>query len=381
MQFKLVVGVLLSIVLLETGCTKQNNVGDAMRIYTGTYTEADSQGIELYTLDPASGEVQFVSTVVKTASPSYIRFSADGRNLYAVNELVEPAGKLSAFEVDPATGGLKFLNSLPSDGRAPCYLEVSANGKFVLFNNYLDGVAGVQTLNPGGQLGQPAMRLKFTGGGPNAARQEASHVHSITLDAQNELAVVADLGSDKLTVFSFDALSGKLTQLSEAQTASGAGPRHSCFTSDGQTLFVANELNSTVEVFKVDRKDGSLQRLQTISTLPPDFSGKNFPADIHLSPDQKFLYVSNRGHESLAVFSWNQEKLHFNGAIPVGGSWPRNFTISKDGKWLIVANQKSRYLVVFKRNLENGVLTQSAQIATIASPACVKIWEPVISGQ
>lgn len=375
MHLNLVVGFLLSMMLLGTGCTKQNNVGDDMLIYTGTYTEADSQGIELYACNKADGRLRFVRTAAQTASPSYIRISPDGGYLYAVNELVDPAGKLSAFKIDAADGSLRYLNSLPSDGRAPCYLEVSRNGKFVLFNNYLDGVAGVQTLTTGGQLGQPAMRLQFAGSGPNSARQEAAHVHSITLDPQNTFAVVADLGTDKLSLFRFDAAVGGLEKVSEVQTAPGAGPRHSCFTANGQTLFVANELNSTVEVFAINRESESLKRVQTISTLPQDFSGKNFPADIHLSPDQKFLYVSNRGHESLALFRVREGKLNLVGTIPVGGSWPRNFTISKDGKWLIVANQKSRNLVVFKRDLQSGRLTMTGQIATIASPACVKIYD------
>ncbi len=352
-----------------------------MLVYVGTYTEADSQGIELYRLDQKFGTLRYLRTIPKVKNPSYLCLSPDQRYLYAANELLEsdgrPTGRISAFALESNGGTPVLINRVGSHGRAPCYMTVSANGKYVLANNYLDGTAVSLPVLENGGLGQPVSIIKQKGSGPVKGRQDASHVHSINLDPQNNFAVIADLGSDQLSVFAFNSRTGQLTPQEDktVQTAPGAGPRHLTFSPDGKRLYVANELNSTVEAYSFNTATGELKRLQTVSTLPGEFKGTNYPADIHISPDGKFLYISNRGHESIAIFSVNSQngELSLLTTEPVNGSWPRNFVITPEGKYLLVANQKSRNLVLFRRDASTGRLKRLSSVPTVAAPACVKI--------
>jgi len=368
---------LVAVLLLQ--CTPSQKDTKQMIVYAGTYTEADSQGIELYRLNQQDGSLSYLKTVSQVKNPSYLQFSPDQKYLYAVNELLQwhdrPGGAVSAFRVNQKNGDLSFINQVSSLGRAPCYLTTSNNGRFVLLNNYLGGTALSLPVQENGGLGQPVSLLHFSGSGLLKERQDASHVHSINLNPQNNLALVADLGTDKLSLCSFEPHTGKLTlrEGETVQTGAGAGPRHLTFSADGSIIFLANELNNTAETFRL--KNGSMKHLQTISTVPPDFNGKNYPADIHLSPDGRFLYVSNRGHESIAVFKVNQTNglLSFISVVPVEGSWPRNFILSRNGDLLLVANQKSKNIVVFRRDTQNGLLTFLSKTSTLAAPACLKI--------
>ncbi len=367
----------IGLILMQ--CSIRNKDETSMLLYVGTYTETDSQGIELYKFHSDSGHMEFIKTFSHIPNPSYLYLAQNGRTLFAVNELVgsreKPEGAISAFSVNPDNGDLKFINSISSEGRAPCYLSLSASNRFLLVNNYLDGKAMSVNLLGSGALGEPVSILHFVGSGPVKGRQDASHVHSINPDPQNRFVVTADLGTDKLSVFRLNASDGTLSEVeaAAAQTAPGAGPRHTAFTADGRTVFVANELNSTVEAFRFNSQTGSLVHLQTIRTLPGKYTGKNYPADIHLSPDNRYLYVSNRGHESIAIFSLDKltAELSFVATQSVFGSWPRNFVLSKDGNWLLVANQKSRNIVVFRRNQTNGLLIKRAGIKSVAAPVCL----------
>ena len=374
----LFVSMLIGIFNIAT-CTPREKGKQFMFLYVGTYTENDAQCIELYRLNESSGKLTYLKTFGGIANPSYLRFSSDGRYLFAVNELVKwqgkPQGAVSAFKVKE-NGDLQLINQVASHGRAPCYLIVTPGDHFLLLNNYLNGTALSLTSEKDGRLGAPVSVIWFEGSGPNKQRQDASHVHSINLDPTHHFAVVADLGTDRLSVLAFDSLSGQLHLLKDktVQTAPGAGPRHTVFSKDGKFLFVANELNNTVEVFSFEPNDGMLRHLQTVSTLPQDFTGTNYPADIHLSPDGKFLYVSNRGHESITIFSVREDgQLNFVGSESVRGSWPRNFTLSVDGRFLIVADQKSKDLVVFRRDAKTGLLTFLYKQSTMATPSCVKL--------
>ncbi len=350
-------------------------------VYVGTYTEADSQGIEIYALNPKTGRLSYLKTVAGIVNPSYLQISADRRFLFAVNEITgfrgRPTGTLSAFKVDSFSGDLTPINRVSSHGRAPCYLTLSSNGRFVLANNYLDGTAGSFPVLPNGALGDPVSIIHQKGSGPNLKRQEASHIHCIQPDPQNHFVITTNLGTDRLSVYAFDSGSGRLSPLPEktVHTTPGAGPRHLAFSRDGRNVYVANELNNTVEAFSFDRDSGNLRHFQTLSTVPSDFKGTNYPGDIHLSPDGRFLYVSNRGDESLAIFSVESHsgRLAFLSTEPVRGSWPRNFTLSKDGRLVLVANQKSRTIASFRRDASTGFLHWLASIKTHAAPACVKI--------
>ncbi len=373
--------ILLMIGFLMTACETKQQGNSKMLVYIGTYTENDSQGIEIYRFNTQSGKLQYFATAAGIKNPSYLRISDDGRRLYAVNELTEfhglAQGAITSFAIDPESGKLNLINQIPSHGQAPCYLELSKNEHFVLANNYLGGTAISVPILPNGSLGDPVSIIRFKGSGPVKGRQEASHVHSINLNPQNTFAIVADLGSDQLSVLRFDSVKGSLQILQEKTVclSPGSGPRHVAFSKDGKFVYVANELNSTVDAFLFDPASGSMEHLQTLRTIPQDFSRKNYPADIHLSPDGQFLYLSNRGHESIAIFRVDQKSglLKRSAEVPVYGSWPRNFTLSAKGKWLIVANQKSKNLVVFKRNAQDGLLEKRWEIHTKATPACVKI--------
>ncbi len=361
----------------------QNKGKEAMRFYVGTYTSADSQGIELYELNTKTGKLRFLRNFPGIKNASYLRFSDNGRFLYAVNELTEwqnkPTGTITAFAVEKKTGNLHPINQVASHGRAPCYLEMSHDGHFVLLNNYLDGTVLSYAVSADGGLDTVISLIRFhKASGVIQRRQEAPHVHSVVLNPKNTFALVADLGADRLTVLAFAQNTGFLTLLPDrsVQTAPGAGPRHSVFSANGKYVYVANELNSTVEVFSFDVHTGRLTPLQTISTVPNDYAGINYPADIHLCPDGKFLYVSNRGHESMAVFSVHASNgtLSFLGTDSVYGSWPRNFSLTPDGAFVIVANQKTNNLVLFRRNGLNGRLKKLDSISTMAAPACIAFY-------
>jgi len=352
-----------------------------MLLYVGTYTEADSQGIEIYRMNEQTGTLSFRKTVPQIKNPSYIKLSPDQKYLYAVNELLKwdgkPQGAVAAFSVDWQNGDLHLINQVPSEGRAPCYITMPQNGRFVLVTNYLDGIVLSLAVLKNGGVGEPVTMIPFSGSGFNKTRQNASHVHSINLDPQNTFAVIADLGTDKLTMLSFNLKSGQLKVLKDqsAQTAPGAGPRHLTFSANGKYVYVANELNNTVEAFSIDSAYGSLHHFQTIRTIPDDYKGSNYPADIHLSPNGRFLYVSNRGHESLAVFAVRKHngKLKRLATSSVYGSRPRNFILSKDGQYLLAANQKSKNIVTFRCDAHSGLLKKQASVNTIASPACLQI--------
>ncbi len=377
-----IISLLLSgLILMNCGVGNKDKM--SMLVYVGTYTEIDSQGVELYKLNPNSGQLEFIKTFSHIPNPSYLRLTKSGHTLFAVNELVgtetKPEGTISAFWVHPESGDLEFITSIPSEGRAPCYLTISKDDRFLLVNNYLGGSALSMPVKNGGVPGQPVSVIHLEGSGPVKGRQDASHVHSVNLDPQNRFALIADLGTDRLSVYAFDSASGQLSKktVTKAQTAPGAGPRHVTFSADGTMVFVANELNSTVETFRFDGENGLLKHIQTISTLPADFDGSNYPADIHLSPDGRFLYVSNRGHESIAIFSVDEthSELTFIATRSVFGSWPRNFVLSRDGRVLLVANQKSRNIVVFRRDEQNGLLKKLSETKSIAAPACLVIKE------
>jgi 6-phosphogluconolactonase len=353
-----------------------------MLLYVGTYTEKGSEGIYVYKFNAESGKLSKLHTVKDVVQPSYLTINKSQTYLYAVNELVEYEGKksgsVSAFAIDQKTGNLTLLNKQPSLGDAPCHISITENEKFVLVANYLGGNVSVYPIEMGGKLGASVDLAQHTGFGPNKARQEAAHAHSINLDNKNRFAIAADLGIDKVMIYQFDDKTGKLTPNSAQpffQTSAGAGPRHFTFHQNGKFAFVINELTSSITLFAYDEKNGTLNELQTISTLPKDFKGANTCADIHISPNGKFLYGTNRGHDSLAVYQIDEQtgKLNFVEHTSTGGKTPRNFTISPNGKFLLAANQNSDSIIVFKIDEKTGKLKQTKNRANVSMPVCLKL--------
>jgi 6-phosphogluconolactonase len=348
-------------------------------MFVGSYTSGGSKGIYLYRFHLSSGELVRLS-VTEAVEPSFLALSPNRRFLYAVNELEEFSGKksgaLSAFSVNQQTGELKLLNQQPSLGGAPCYVTVDKTGRFVLVANYFGGNVAVLPVLGDGSLGEATDMKQGAGSSINIERQEGPHAHCIVLDQANRFAYSCDLGTDKIMIFRFDSRRGKLTanETPWVQLKPGAGPRHLTFHPSGKHAYVINELNATLTAFATDRSSGILNEIQTAPTLPPHFTAANTSADIHISPDGRFLYCSNRGHDSIAAFKVDPRNgtLTFIAHESTGGKTPRNFAIDPTGAFLLVANQKSDNIVVFRRDLRTGRLSSTGQVAEVPSPVCLK---------
>lgn len=348
-------------------------------VYLGTYTSNGSPGIYLCRFDDASGALRIAGTV-ETVNPSFLTLSGDGRHLYAVNEVEDyqgqPSGGVSAFAVDRATGALRFIDEQPSKGGSPCYVTTDRAGRFVLVANYGGGSAAVLPVREDGGVAPAVNVVQHTGSGANRQRQEKPHVHSVTLDPAERFALVADLGIDRVMVYRFDRGTGALTPGPEpwAQLAPGAGPRHLAFSPDGSRVYVIGEMASTVTAFRYDAERGALREFQTQSLLPSDFRGENTGADIHFSPDGRFLYASNRGHDSIVVFAVDgaSGRLSLVQHQPSGGAIPRNFAVDPAGRFLLVAHQRSGGVVSFRIDPSTGRLTPTGQALAVPSPVCVR---------
>lgn len=353
-------------------------------VYIGTYTsgKSRSEGIYIYKLNLDSGTLKNYKTVKNIVEPSFLTIDKDKKYLYAVNETAEYEGKksgaVSAFAIDQKNGDLRFLNKQPSLGGAPCHISVSDNGRFVLVANYLGGNVAVFPVETSGRLGAAIDLEQHSGSGPNKARQEAAHAHSVILDKNNRFAFVNDLGIDKVMIYKFDDKNGKLEpNAAQAfyQTKAGAGPRHFKFHPNGKFAFVINELDMTITSLAYDEASGTLKEIQTAPTLSANFSGANTCADIHVSPNGKFLYGSNRGHDSIVSYKIDEKtgRLDFVEHVSTQGKTPRNFAIDPTGKFLLAANQNSDSIVVFRIDETNGKLQATGNKVTVPSPVCLKL--------
>jgi len=355
-----------------------------MLVYVGTYTTGKSEGIYLCRMNLASGELTLAGTTRGVNSPSYLALARNRKYLYAVNEVGEFNGKrsgaISAFAVNQTNGDLRLLNQQSSLGSGPCYVSVSDDGRYVLAANYNSGSVAVLPVKSDGSLDAATDMQQYHGSGVNPARQEAPHAHCIVLDNTNHHAYSCDLGTDRVMIFRFDARSGKLlpNEQSSAQAKAGAGPRHITFHPKGKFAYVINELNATVTAFAHNEAKGTLSEVQTISALPENFKGANTSADIHVSPNGKFLYCSNRGHDSIAAFSIDAPtgKLTLIAHEPVRGKTPRNFAVDPTGTFLLVANQGSDNIHTFRLDSQTGKLNFTGHVIAVPSPVCLKIIVP-----
>ena len=349
--------------------------GAGRALYVGTYTDGASEGIYRCRMDAASGALALDGVTPGVVNPSFLALDGSGRTLYAVNETVEyegqPSGAVSAFAVDAGTGDLALLNRRASRGGAPCHVALDRAGRFALVANYVGGNAAVFPVGPDGSLGGAAAVVALEGSGPNRERQEAPHAHMIQTDPAGRHALVADLGSDRLAVFAFDAATGALRPVSEAALRPGAGPRHFAFSPDGRRVYCLNELDSTLTAFDYDGATGALAATQTLSTLPAGYDGPDSAAHVVASPDGRTVYASNRGHDSLAVFAVDPA----TGALglaqhePTGGERPRNFALDPSGRFLLAANQDSGTVVTLA--VEGGRLRPTGHVLEVPSPVCL----------
>ena len=356
-------------------------MNDGDLVFVGTYTEGvRSEGIHVIRMDRGTGQLRIVSSVDAGPNPSFLSVHPGGRVLYAVNEIDsykgKPTGAVSAFAISRESGALTRLNEQPSEGGAPCYASVDNTGKVVLVANYAGGSIAAFPIDADGALGQVSSVVQHAGEGPDAERQQAPHAHCIRSDPSNRFVLAADLGADRVFVYRFDIDGNTLSHVEngDAVMRPGAGPRHIAFHPTLPLVFVANELDSTVATLRFDAERGVVFALETHSTVPAGWTGTNYPGDIHVAANGRTLYVSNRGHNSIAVFSVAETTgaVMLEQVISTEGDWPRNFSLHPAGQWLLVANQRSGSVVVFARDPGNGKLKATPQCIALPSPVCVQ---------
>lgn len=362
-----------------------------LRVYVGTYTGAKSKGIYVLQLDPSSGTLTDAKLAAETPSPSFLAVDPTRRFLYAVNEVDsfagEKTGSVSAFAIDRADVILKPLNQQSSGGRGPCHVDVDPAGAGVLVANYGGGSVALLPTAPDGSL-KRATVVQHQGSSVDKRRQEAPHAHCITVapvfgtsgKSRPGRALVADLGLDRILSYDFDS-HGSLRPASppSAPADPGSGPRHLAFGRSGRFVYVNNEMASTVTAYSFDPTTGAMQSLQTLSTLPDGYDkSNNSTAEIAVHPTGKFVYVSNRGHDSIAVFKVDGKtgKLAPAGHQSTGGKTPRSFGIDPSGRFLLAANQNSDTVVILRIDPKSGALKPTGITASVPSPVCVVFVTP-----
>jgi 6-phosphogluconolactonase len=369
----------LSTLLVPFGRAENNQAKGSYLVYVGTYTGPESKGIYALRFDPVSGQTTSLGLVAETANPSFLAIDPSQHYLYVANEVGDyqgaQSGGVSAFALDRKTGKLTFLNEVASGGAGPCHVALDKTGKYVLVANYDGGSVAAFPVLPDGRLGEASAVVRHGGHGPNAERQEGPHAHEIQLTRDNRFAIVADLGLDELLVYRFDPAQGALAANDPpfAKAEPGAGPRHFVFHPNGKFVYTLNEMGGSITAFAYDARKGALRNLQTISSLPEGFQGKNESAEIVAGPSGKFLYASNRGPDTIAVFAIDSAKgtLKLLEHVPTKGKTPRNFAIDPTGRYLLVANQESNSIVVFRIDPKTGRLTGTGQVLEVPSPVCV----------
>jgi len=359
-------------------------------VYVGTYTGPKSEGIYAFRLladtDAASAIVRLIplGLAAESTNPSFLAVDEKRRLLFAANETGQfegkPTGAVSAFAIDPATGKLSLLNQRSSVGSGPCHLVLDKEGRHVLVANYGSGSVAVLRVEADGRLGETTAFVQHAGKSVNPQRQKGPHAHCVTLDPANRFAFVCDLGLDQVLAYRFDAQTGKLAPAEPAfaKLKPGAGPRHLVFRPDGKFAYVVNELNSTVTAFSYDGTAGRLTEIGTVSTLPPQYSGRSSCAEIGVTPTGRFLYASNRGHDSLAIYAIDPAKgtLTAAGHQDTGGKVPRHFGLEPSGRHVVIGNQNSDTMVVCRIDPASGRLTPSGAPVDVPSPVCVVFLPP-----
>jgi len=348
-------------------------------VFVGVYNGAEHDGIFTFRLDLASGALTPVGNGLETRNASYLAWHPDGVHLYAVNEVASQdgikGGTVSAFILDSATGALRFINRQPSQGTSPCHLCVAAGGRSILVANYGSGTVGVLPVEADGRLGPARQTIQHEGRGLDPVRQKHAHAHAVAVDPTGCFALVCDLGIDRVMVYRFDPERGLLQPNDPpwVQLRPGAGPRHLVFAPGGRRVYVVNELDSTVAGFAFNPATGVLTAGQTVSTLPADFVGVSACAAIRLHPGGRFLYVSNRGHDSIAVFGVDPATgvLEPAGHVASGGRTPRDFALDPSGAFLLAANQDSNTIAVFRVDPATGRPEPTGRNATLPKPVCV----------
>ena len=347
-------------------------------VYVGTYSSGDEDGIHVYRLDMATGALAYQSSIGGIDNPSFLDIAPNRRFLYAIGEVSavgdRPGGALAAFAIDQQSGALNHINTESTVGTGPCHISLDRAGQYALAANYGGGSVAILPIREDGSLGAATDFVQHEGSSVNPRRQEGPHAHSIMVAPNNKHAFAPDLGIDKVLIYAIDHDKGTLSAQTPAEIAPGSGPRHLAFHPNGQRAYVINELSNTITVFDYAAAAGTLTTTQTISTLPDGYTEVSHTADIHVHPNGRFLYGSNRGHDSIAVYAIDQDngQLALVEIAPTGGSNPRNFGLDPTGTYLIAGNYSTNDIFTFRVDQDTGKLTPTGHKAEVASPVCHK---------
>ena len=349
-------------------------------VFIGAYTRRDGRGIQVSRFDTDTGSLAPPELAAEIANPSFVTLDPSLSHLYAVTEIDDyesnVSGALSAFAVDRTSGRLTFLNRQPTLGPGPCHVSIDAPGRNAVVANYNGGSVAVLPIEPDGSLNPPSDFIQHEGGsGVDAERQSVPHAHSANLDLETGRVYINDLGLDRIKSYVLDSVAGKLAPAGlDVEIHPGGGPRHFDFHPDYTHAYAINELDSTITAMDYDRATGRLSPVQTVPALPDDFEGQSSCADIHVSPDGRFVYGSNRGHDSIVIYAIGATsgRLEYVGHEPTRGRNPRNFGIDPTGRFLLVANQDSDNIVVFEIDPESGELSATGTEVSVSMPVCLK---------
>lgn len=357
----------------------QTAQANELLVFISAFTKGDEGAIHAYQLKTDTGELKLVQRTPGIEHPFFMALSPDRKYLYSIQAPGTFGGKenefVAAYEITDATGKLKFLNRQSAMGTAACYLEVDATGKTIMVSNYSSGSVAALPIKGDGSLGEPATFIQHKPAA-GADAKVVSHAHCIVMSPDNRFALAADLGLDQVISYQLDPATAKLTPSTPpfVKTHLGNGPRHLTFHPNGKYVYVINELKNSVTMFNYNKPDGTLTEIQTISTIPEDFVGKTYCADVKITPNGKFLYGTNRGHDSIAVYRIDDDgKLHLQGIQSSLGKGPQNLVITPNGELLLCANMPGNNVAVFKIHQQSGGLTKLGEPISIPSPSCIRI--------
>lgn len=376
------------ILIIGTACSPQEKKPisstksiDLTTFYIGTYTrteghvDGNAKGIYQLQVNESTGEIAEKKLVVSLVNPSFLTYSPDNKYLYVVSELAhanEPTGFIYSYKI--GQDSLEFINRLPTDGQAPCHVSIDHTGKFAFVANYVGGTIKMYHIQADGSLAA-ADKKQFIGSSTHP-QQDSPHLHSVIISPDNSLAVVPDKGTDKIWLFTIDHNNGQLIPTKQAflKIQDGAGPRHLVWSKNGQFCYVINELDNTANVIAYDKATNSFASIQSISTLPTGYTGESYCADIRLHPNGQFLYGSNRGHDSIAMYKVDATsgQLTFLGTESTRGTYPRNFRIDNQGQFLYAANQNSRNITSYRIDNATGKLSFTGFDFKMETPVCIE---------
>lgn len=364
--------------LSQTNPLQAQSASHEYWMYVGTYTSGDEGGIFIQRFNSSDGSLESVGNSGGIKNPSFLAISPNNNYLYSVSEVSDfkgqRSGGISSFSVNRKTGQLTPLNQQSTKGQGPCYVTVDDSGKWVLSANYSSGNVCVFPVNDDGSLAPASDVQQHEGSSVNERRQKGPHAHCIVLSPDNRYVFSADLGADEIKCYQFDRENGKLISQPSVKAAPGAGPRHFTFHPNGKLAFLILELNSTITSYTYNAENGKLNEVETVPSLPSEYEGGNSCADIHVHPNGKFVYGSNRGHDSIVIYAVDEKSgtLTYVAHESTRGETPRNFAIDPTGEFLLAENQKSGTVHVFRIDAETGKLTHTGESAEIPTPVCIK---------